>query len=126
MHPFLFVCINSSVSDVGNISHCHTTYLSISVGNRPNSFVVQFRIHDNLNLNFCSYAFTEEDPSSSQPVCQIVTTNNERYLIITNTGQGDICIPITDENKDVLTLLQSFMKDSNEQGISFLSFLNKS
>lgn len=45
--------------------------------------------------------------------------NNERYLIITNTGQGDICIPINADNAEVLTLLQSFMKDPNDLGKSF-------
>lgn len=61
--------------------------------------------------------FTAVEMNNSHSVCQIVTINNDRYLIITNTGQGDICIPINAENADVLNLVQSFMKDSYDLGI---------
>ncbi|XP_062582509.1 uncharacterized protein LOC134244266 [Saccostrea cucullata] len=62
-----------------------------------------------------------EETNSAQPVCQIVTTENERYLVISNTGQGDICIPITTDISDVLTMLQYSNKDSTNQGTSLMT-----
>lgn len=53
-------------------------------------------------------------------VCQIVIINNDRYLIIINIGQGDICIFINVENVDVFNLVQSFMKDFYDFGIIYI------
>ncbi|XP_061162742.1 uncharacterized protein LOC133171961 [Saccostrea echinata] len=62
-----------------------------------------------------------DETNSSQPMCQIVSVGNERYIVITNTGQGDICIPIAADNSEVLTMLQNYIKDSSEQGTVFLT-----